>query len=218
MKNKSYAVFGLGRFGKSVAETLNDMGYEVLVVDKNEDCINAISPNIAHAIVGNAADEHLLNSIGVNNFDVAIVCIGEDIQSSILLTLLLKEKGVKYILAKAQNEKHEKVLYKVGADKVIQPERDMGARTAHSIVSRNIQELFELSPEISIVEIVPPKSWTNKSLSESKIRDKHGISIVAIKKPDYIDASPRAEYVIKPDDILVIVGSNENIRKLSLID
>lgn len=218
MKGKSFAVLGLGRFGTSVANTLNSMGYEVLAVDKCEECVNNILPDITHAVLGDVTDEKLLNGLGIRNFDAAIVSIGGDIQTSILVTLLLKEIGVKYVLAKAQSELHSKVLYKVGADKVILPEKDMGVRVAHSLVSKNILELIELSPDNSIMEIKPPKNWVDKSLKDLNIRVKYGISVMAVKKNSSINVSPKADYVIKEDDLLVIIGSNSDIRKLGYIE
>ncbi len=218
MKGKSFAVLGLGRFGTSVANSLSGMGFEVLAADKCEECVNSISPAITHAVLGDVTDENLLNGLGISNFDAAIVAIGGDIQTSILVTVLLKEMGVKYVLAKAQSDLHSKVLYKVGADKVILPEKDMGVRAAHSLVSRNILELIELSPDNSIVEIVTPQSWVGKSLKDLNIRVKYGISVMAVKRNSSINVSPKADYVIKEDDLLVIIGSNSDIKRLGYIE
>ena len=217
MKTKSFAIFGLGRFGASIAETLHSMEYEVLAVDKSEECVNNTSPHMTHAVVGDATDENLLKSLGVRNFDVAVVAIGGDIQSSILVTLLLKEMGVKYVLAKAQSELHSKVLYKVGADRVILPERDMGVRVAHNLVSTNFVDLIELSPDSSIVEIKPPKGWFGKSLRDLNIRVKYGISIVAVKKDSATHVAPKADYVVEEEDLLVVIGSTSDIKKLGYI-
>lgn len=218
MKGKTFAVLGLGKFGTSVANTLSSIGYEVLAVDKSEESLNSISPDITHAVLGDVTDEKLLNGLGIRNFDAVIVSIGGDIQTSILVTLLLKEMGVKYVLAKAQSQLHSKVLYKVGADKVILPERDMGIRVAHRLVSKNILDYIELSPDNSIVEIVPPKSWVGKSLKDLNIRVKYGISVMAVKRKLSINVSPKADYVIKEDDLLVIIGPNTNINKLEYIE
>jgi trk system potassium uptake protein TrkA len=214
MKAKSFAVLGLGRFGRSVAETLYSMGYDVLAIDKSEECINLMSPKITHAVVGDATDEVLLKSLGIRNFDVAIVAIGGETQPSILATLILKEAGVKHILAKAQSELHSRVLYKVGADRVVFPEKDMGARVAHNLVATNILDQLELSPEYSIVEIIPPEIWIGKSLKESNIRVKYGINIMAIKHNSSIVVAPKADYIIKNDDIIVALGANTDINKL----
>lgn len=217
MKTKSFAIFGLGRFGTSIAETLHSMEYEVLAVDKSEECVNSISPNITHAVMGDATDENLLRSIGVRNVDVAVVAIGGDIQSSILVTLLLKEMGVRHVLAKAQSELHSKVLHKVGADRVILPEKDMGVRVAYNLVSTNFVDLIELSPESSIVEIKPPKAWTDKSLRDLNIRVKYGISVVAVRKDSTTHVAPKADYVIEEDDLLVVIGATSDIKKLGYI-
>lgn len=218
MKGKSFAVLGLGRFGISLANTLNSMGYEVLAVDKCEECVNNISPDITHAVLGDVTDEKLLKDLGIRNFDVAIISIGGNIETSVLVTLLLKELGVKYVVAKAQSELHSKVLYKMGANKVVLPEKDMGVKVAHSLVSRNILEIIELSPDNSIVEIVPPQKWVDKSLKELNIRVKYGISVMAVKGNSYINVSPKADYVIKEDDLLIIIGSNSDIKKLEYIE
>lgn len=215
MKAKSFAILGLGKFGQSVAETLHNMGHNILVVDNCEENLNHISPKITHAILGDVTDEALIKSLDIKSFDAAIVAIGDNIQSSVLSTLLLKEAGAKYILAKAQNELHATVLKKVGADKIILPEKDMGIRVAYNLVTPNILDLIELSPEYSIVEITVPENWAGKSLKDSKIRNKYGINIIAIKNNNSFIVAPDADYVIKKDDTLVIIGSNSDISKIS---
>jgi trk system potassium uptake protein TrkA len=217
MKGKSFAIFGLGRFGTSIANTLSNMGCEVLAVDKIEDRLNNISPKITYAVLGDATDEQFLKKIGIKNFDTAIVAIGEDIQSSILVTVLLKETGVKYVLAKAKSELHSRVLYKVGADMVILPEKEMGIRVAHSLLSKNLFELIELSPENSIVEIVCPKNWEGKSIKDLNIRVKYGVSIIAVKRHDKVIVSPKANHIFEGDELLVIIGLNSDIRKLGYL-
>jgi len=214
MRTKSFAILGLGKFGQSVAETLHNMGHYVLVVDNCEESINHISANITHAILGDVTDEALIKSLDLKNFDAAIVAIGDNIQSSILSTLLLKEAGVKYILAKAQNELHATVLKKIGANKVILPEKDIGIRVAYSLVTPNVLDLIELSPEYSIVEMTVPENWAGKSLKDSKIRNKYGINIIAVKNGNSLIVAPSADYVIKNDDTLVIIGSNSDISKI----
>lgn len=217
MKNKSFAVLGLGRFGSSVANTLNSMGYEVLAVDKNEDNINNISADITHAVLGDVTDEKVLRGLGIRNFDVAIVAIGEDLQTSVLVTLLLKEIGVEHVLAKAQSELHSRLLYKVGADKVVLPEKDMGVRVAHSLSSNKIIDLIELSTDYNIAEILPPEDWAGNSLKDLNLRAKYGINVIAVKRNSSIIISPKADYIINKDDLLVIIESNADLEKLDKI-
>lgn len=210
----SFVVLGIGRFGQSIAKTLYEAGYEVLAIDQNEEIVQNISDHVTHAVAGDVTDEKVLRSLGIRNFDVAIVAIGGNMESSILITLLLKECGVKHVLAKAQSDLHAKVLSRVGADKVIFPERDMGVRVAHNLVSKNILDYIELSPDYSIIETIVPENWDGKTLQELNVRGKHGINIMAIKNGKEINISPKADDIIKKDDTLVVVGSNGDLNKL----
>jgi trk system potassium uptake protein TrkA len=218
MKKKSIAVFGMGRFGSCVAQTLYKQGHEVLVVDKNDEGVQNILPFVTHGISGDITDENLIRSLGIRNFDAVVVAIGGNIQASILVTLILKEAGVKYILAKAQNELHEKVLYKVGADRVIIPEKDMGFRVAQNLISKNILDYIEISNEHSIIEVITPKIWINKSLKQINVKAKYGVYIMAIKNNNNIKISPKADYILKEEDILVIIGLNGDIMKVTKLD
>ncbi|MGE4282509.1 MAG: TrkA family potassium uptake protein [Clostridia bacterium] len=210
----SFVVLGIGRFGQSIAKTLYEAGYEVLAIDQNEEIVQNISDHVTHAVAGDVTDEKVLRSLGIRNFDVAIVAIGGNMESSILITLLLKECGVKHVLAKAQSDLHAKVLSRVGADKVIFPERDMGVRVAHNLVSKNILDYIELSPDYSIIETIVPENWDGKTLQELNVRGKYGINIMAIKNGKEINISPKADDIIKKDDTLVVVGSNGDLNKL----
>ena len=213
MKKKSFAVLGLGRFGTSVANALADMGFDVLAVDSDEEHISQLSESVTHAITGDVTNENLLRSIGIRNFDVAIVAIGDDIQNSILTTILLKEAGVPYIVSKAQNDLHARVLEKVGADRVVFPEKDMGIRVAHNLSKTNVLDFIELSKDDSIMEIIPPQKWIGKSLKDARVREEYGISVIAIKKGASILVAPKPDYVICSGDLLVIIGSNRDIQK-----
>ncbi|MBW6410014.1 potassium channel family protein [Clostridium weizhouense] len=214
MTNKQFVVIGLGRFGSSVAETLYELGNDVLVIDKDEDIIQEISDNVTHAVQMDATDENALRTLGLRNFDVAIVTIGANIQASVMATLLVKELGVKYIIAKANNKIHSKVLYKIGADRVILPEQDMGVRVAHNLVSSSILDYIELSPDYSIMEIQALEEWNGKSLREIKLRSQYGINVMAIKKGDDINISPYAEDIVNANDIIVAIGSAKDLSKL----
>ena len=210
---QSIVVLGLGRFGQSVAKTLYDLGHEVLVIDENESLIQSISNHITYALVGNVTDENVLKAAGIKNFDAAVVSTGKNLESSILVTQILKEMGIKYVLAKAQNELHARVLTKLGADKVIFPEKDMGVRVAHNLVSTNIIDYIELSPDYTIIEISSPKHWEGKTLKKLNVRAKHGINIIAVKNGSKINMAPTADYIVNSDDILVVIGSKSDIDK-----
>lgn len=214
MAKKQYAVIGLGRFGTAVARTLYEAGNDVLAIDKDSEAVQEISDYVTHSVVMDATDESALANLGIRNFDVAVVAIGGNIQSSILATLLIKEAGVKYIVAKGNNELHAKVLYKTGADKVILPERDMGVRVAHNIVSSNILDYIELASDYSIMEIEALEKWVGKTLKELDIRKKYGINIIAIKTKDEINVSPSPDLKIAEKDILIAIGKDKNLEKL----
>lgn len=211
---RQFLVVGLGRFGLSLAKTLYNLGHDVMGIDVNEEIIQNIADNITHAVQGDATDENTLKALGVRNFDVAIVSIGDDIQASILVTIMLKEMGIKYVVAKAQNQLHGKVLYKIGADRVVFPERDMGVRVAHNLVSSNILDYIELSPEYSIVEIAAIPAWFDKSLRQLNMRAKYGLNVIAIKRNDNVIISPHADDVVLKNDVLVLVGHKGDIEKL----
>lgn len=211
---KQVLVIGAGRFGASITETLYKMGHDVMLVDESEEVINKLSSCSTHAFQGDATDERTISSIGVNNFDVCVIAMGSDIQASILIGIILKEAGAKYVVAKAQNELQAKVLYKVGVDKVVFPEREMGVKIAQSLVSTNIMDYIELSPDYSIVEIAALDEWIGKSLIQLNMRNKYAVNIMAIKKGSEINVSPSAETIIKEDDILIVIGHNKDLSKL----
>lgn len=211
---KQFLVIGLGRFGSSIATTLSQLGYDVMGVDSDEEIIQTHSDFLTHCVQADATDEHALKTLGVRNFDVAIVSIGQDIQASILVTLLLKELGLKYVVAKAQNKLHAKVLSKIGADRIVFPERDMAIRVAHNLVSSNIIDFIELSPHFSIVEIAAISDWYNNSLKDLDMRKKYGLNVMAIKRKKDVVISPSADEKILEGDILVVVAKNEDVESL----
>jgi len=210
---KQFAVIGLGRFGSSVARTLSNMGHEVLVIDKNEERVQEISESVTHGIVGDATDERLLKQLGIRNFDVVIASIGANAQANILVTMLAKELGAKYVVAKAINDLYGKILEKVGADRVVYPERDMGERVAHNLEDTNLLDYIELSPAYSIIEFVASRRVDGKTLKELNLRARFGVTLVLIKRGDEVNASPGADDVIREGDILVIIGDNASIEK-----
>lgn len=211
---KSFAVIGCGRFGGSVARTLHGLGHEVLAIDLSEDIIREIADEVTYAVQADVMDESVLTELGLSNFDVVVVGIGTDIEASIMATLVVKELGVKRIIAKALSDLHGKVLTKIGADSIVFPERDMGARVAHNLTSKSVLDFIELSPEHSILEIKTLKKWENHTLAELKISKKYGINIITIKRGDDLIVSPTGDEVIKQDDVLVVIGNIENIKRL----
>ncbi|RLQ95918.1 potassium channel family protein [Falsibacillus albus] len=211
---KEFVVIGLGRFGGSICRALSDQDMEVMAIDKDEDRVNEYATIASHAVVADTTDEATLKSLGIRNFDHVIVAIGDDIQSSILTTLMLKEIGVNNITVKAQNDYHEKVLRKIGADHVVHPERDMGKRIAHNIISNSVLDYLELSDEHSIVEIAANNHLlSGKSLIDLDVRARYGLNIVAIKRGNDIIVSPQANEVIHHEDILIVIGADTDINR-----
>ncbi|MDY4079393.1 MAG: TrkA family potassium uptake protein [Clostridium sp.] len=214
MSKKQFVVIGLGRFGSSIAKTLYSLGNDVLVIDKNEDLIQDIASEVTHAVQADATDENALKALGIRNFDVAVISIGGDIQSSVMATLILRELGVKYIIAKGNGELHAKVLYKIGADRVILPEKDMGVRVAHNIISSSILDYIELSSDYSIMEVKAFKDWVGKDLKSLDLRKKYGINVIAIKKGEKINLNPAADDIVCKDNVIVAIGSKESLNSL----
>ncbi|TCS96692.1 potassium channel family protein [Hazenella coriacea] len=212
--SKTFAIIGLGRFGSSVAQTLDTMGYEVLAIDQDSQRVQDLSQSIPHVVEADSTDEKALKALGIRNFDVIVVGIGNDIQSSILTTLILKEMGVNKIVVKAQNELHGKVLYKIGADRVVFPERDMGVRVVHNLISPNILDYVELSNDYSIVEIIARDFFNEKTLQELDIRARFGCNVIAIKNGDIFNIAPAATDIIYEGDMLVVIGHNDDLKKL----
>ena len=213
-EKKQFLVIGLGRFGTSVAVNLVKLGHEVLAVDSSEDAVDAVSPYVTQAIAANATDEAVLRSIGPRNFDVAVVSIGQNIQDSILIAMLCKEMGVPYLVGKATDELHAKVLRKVGVDRVVFPERDMGQRVAKSLVSPNFLELLELSGEYQMVEMTTPTVWKDRTLVEANVRRNYGVSVIGIRRNEQFIASPGAEEKLLDGDVLLLLGRQEDLEKL----
>ncbi|CAD2078491.1 potassium transporter Trk [Jeotgalicoccus coquinae] len=209
---KEVAVIGLGRFGGSIVMELSEMNADVLVIDTNEARVNEYQEYYSEGIIGDSTDEAMLKSIGINNYDNVIVAIGDNIQASILTTLILKDLGVQKVTAKAQNTYHGKVLEKIGADIVVHPERDMGRRIAHRLVSSSVVEYLEVSSSHSIVEYSANERFENKRINDLNLSDKFGISIIAIKRDNDIIVSPDGQISILTGDILILIGSDEQLN------
>ena len=211
---KQYIVIGLGRFGRAIAETLCKAGEEVMGVDSNLDLVEDLRDRITHTVQMDAMDRDALVALGVGEFDVAFVTMGSDIRASGMITLLMKELGVKRVIAKAHDEFHGRMLEKLGADEVLYPERDMGRRIAHNLVSGNIVDYLELSPDYSMAEIRPRADWAGKTLAELALRSRFGVNVIAIRSGETLDPMPRPDTVIHEADILLVVASEETLAKM----
>ena len=211
---KQFAVLGLGHFGGHLVKEFHEMEVEVLAVDKDLEKVNYYSQFATHAVHANSIDEETLKQIGIKNVDHVFVSLGEDIEASILTTLLLKELGVNQVWVKAINKQHQKVLDKIGADRVIHPERDMAKRIAHHIVSEKIIDFIELSKEYSIVEIIASQKLHNHTMKELSVLSKFNCNIVGIQsKNDEIKISPTPDEIINKGDILIVIGRNKDLNR-----
>ena len=181
-KTKQFMVLGMGLFGSSLAKSLNDLGHEVLAVDSDADLVEAIAPYVTQAVQIDATDEAALQELGVRNFDAVIVSIGKNLRDSILVCVIIKELGVPYLIAKATDEIHAKVLRKIGVDRVVFPERDMGVRVAKSLITPNVLEMIEFSGDYRLIEIILPSKWVGNTIIGIDVRRKYGISILAIQR------------------------------------
>ena len=206
MKDKrQFIVWGLGRFGSSVAETLTSLGHEVLGIDNNEDVVENMADKLTHAVVCDVIDEKTVNSLGIRNFDVGVVAIG-NLEPSLLATLLLKEAGLKTIVAKASNPIHGKMLKKLGATKIIYPERDMGRRVGHNLAYTNILDFVELSDNICLMEV---------NLTELDVRRKYQVNVVAVKHRDgSTEMTLEPTKPLQEGDLLVVIGSRKSVEAL----
>lgn len=211
---KSFAVIGLGRFGRNLAKSLCQMGQEVLAVDRNEAPVRAVQEDVTRAVQADTTDERALQQLEIAEYDCVIVSIGDDIRASVLTTLLCKEMGAKYLIAKAFDDMHEKILQKTGADRVVQPEKDAGVRLAHSLTQVNLLNYLEISPDYSINEIGIPKKWVGKSLKELRLRNEYKISVMAIRRNGQILVSPDPDQPMEAEDVLILLGKNEMLGRI----
>ena len=213
-KDKQYIVIGCGRFGSSVAKKMCQLGNEVMVIDKDEDSIENIAEQVTHTAIVDVTEERDLKSIGLGNFDVVIVAISSDIRASIMATIMAKEMGVPKIVCKAKDELQAKVLYKIGADKVVFPERDMGIRLAYNLASENILDQINLDPEYSIMEIVTPTNWVGKTIIELNLRAKYDITVLAVKTTSGLKVMPSPNYKMQEKNNSLSARYSENMDLL----
>ncbi len=214
-KTKQFMVLGMGLFGSSLAKALHEFGHEVLAVDADADLVEAIAPYVTQAVQIDATDEAALQELGVRNFDAVIVSIGKNLRDSILVCVIIKELGVPYLIAKATDEIHAKVLRKIGVDRVVFPERDMGVRVAKSLITPNVLEMMEFSGDYRLIEIILPAKWAGSSIIEVDVRRKYGISILAIQRDGQFIVSPSPDAVFQTGDILLVLGQKDDIAGIS---
>lgn len=211
---KEFVVFGLGRFGRSVAYSLAANGYDVLAVDIDEDLVQDASEIVAHAAVVDATDSEAIEELGLGNFDVAIISMSNNLQASILATILAKEKGVPYIIANAKDAIHEKVLLKVGANKVIFPEKEIGEKIANSLTNNSFLDFIELSTDFSIAEVEILEEWVGKSLRDLNLRSRYKLNVIGIKTNGETSINIDPDLPLREDDSLILIGAYESFKEI----
>ena len=211
MKKKSILLIGLGRFGKYIAIKLNELGHEIMAVDHNEERVNAILPYVTNALIGDSTNEEFLRSIGVDNFDVCIVAIGDNFQSSLETTSLLKELGGKLVVSRATRDVHEKFLLRNGADKVVYPEKQLGVWTAITYSSEKVFDYIDLGENHVIMEVSVPDNWVGKTIFDIDVRKKYQINILAIRDSGKLVMNITGTTVFERDQTLLVLGTNEKI-------
>ena len=211
---KQYIVIGAGRFGKSLAMTLYESGQDVLVVDNNKEVVQNLSEVLDNVVVADASDEYTIKKIGLSNFDVAIIAIGTNLRASIMATLLAKESGIPMIISKATDNLQAEVLRKIGANRVVFPEHDMGVKVAKSLTINNLVDYMELDNKHSIFEMKVPHSWIGKSLIDLDVRGKYSLTVIGVKNKDIFDVPANPIQVFGEDDIVVVAGKKDVIEKL----
>lgn len=214
MTKKQYAVFGLGGFGQSVALKLEDLGCDVVVVDNSMEKVQDVANEVTYAMKADIEDPEVIKSLGARNLDGAVVAISENMEASIMATILAKEVGIPYVVAKAKNELHAKILKKVGADTIIYPEKEMGRRIAKSLVSANFADWIELSPDYSLVETKIPKQWIGKSLKELRVRDQYGINVVGVICDKKVELNMDPDLPLPERGKLILIGSDQALKEL----
>lgn len=211
---KTFVVIGLGRFGTSVALELSALGHEVLAVGNDQESVQAVADQVTHAVTADARDPSVLKALGVHNYDCAIVATAEDVGSSALITLNLKELGMAEVICKARSHTHRKVLEKIGADRVVFPEHEMGVKVAQGLSSSSVLNFIEFSEDYGIVELSTPRSWQGKTLRELDVRNAYHVTIIALRHGGVLDVSPRADVPMEPGDNIVALGRSEDINRL----
>ena len=214
---KSFMVIGLGRFGTALAIELCKQGNEVLAMDTKPERVQSIANLVTHAVTGDARDPEVLRALGARNFDCAVVALADDVGESALITLNLKDQGVRRVVSKANSAVHRKVLEKIGADLVVFPEQEMALRLAHSLDNGDILNFIDLSDEYSIVERRLPAAWAGKSILQLDIRKNYHLTVIGVRRDGDMVVQPVRDFVFQEDDGLVVLGRNEYVRRLERI-
>ena len=207
----------MGRFGNSLARRLFQLGNEVLVIDDSEERVRAIADDVTYAVAGDARKLEVLRDLGIANYDAAVVAIGADLSASILVTMNLKELGVGYIVCKAADDRFQMALEKVGADRVIIPEKTIGLKLAETLSSGNVLDFISLSDDYSIAEKATPKSWIGKSIREIDVRARYGVALLAVRRGSEMIISPGGDFVFETDDVILALGDNDALDKIRLL-
>ena len=213
MIQRQFAVLGLGKFGFSIAKTLSNAGYEVIAVDRNEDIVQEIADIVTYALKADVTEPGVLKNIGIRNVDAVVVAISENMESSVMATILAKEAGAPYVLSKASTELHGQILKKIGADEIIYPEQAMGARTAKKLISGSFLDLYELSKSFSMVEVIIPAAWVGKSLKELNLRKK-GVNVIGMIQEDSIELNIDPDLPRPANETLWIGAKNDILSKI----
>lgn len=211
---RSYIVIGLGRFGSEVARQLCSQGCEVMAMDVSSELVQQISADVTQAVVADGQDKEVLRALGTREFDCGIVAVGDNLAASVLITMNLKELGIPFVVCKAHDETYKKVLLKLGADRVVIPEKENAIRLARSLATPNVLDYIELSDEYGIVEVPAPASWEGKDLRELNIRAKLGVNILAVRRNGSFHVSPAADFVFAKDDVIVVLGDGKALSKV----
>lgn len=212
---KSILIIGMGKFGEILGSKLMELGNDVMIVDKNEAIINELAPHYTNALVGNCANEGVLKSLGINNFDICFVTVGNDFQSSLEITSQLKELGAKYVISKAERDIQAKFLLRNGADEIVYPERDIAIKLATRCNTKNVFDFIELTSEYAIFEIAVPSKWESESLSSINIRKNYNMNVLAIKKDNVLNPLPDPDYIFCQNDHIVVLGKPKDIFKIT---
>ncbi len=217
MKSKSILLIGLGRYGRHVARKLHAMHHEIMAIDKNEELVNQVLPYTNSSLIADSTDPHFLESLGVRDFDVCIVAIGDDFQSSLETTLRLHELGAKYVVARASSSIHEKFLLRNGADEVVYPEKQLALWTAIRCGSDHLLDYFELSPNYAIYEIAMPQKWANHTVGELDIRRVYHVNILGIRSEGHLHVEITPQTALRAEDSILILGSRESMGSLTAL-
>lgn len=211
---RSYIVIGLGRFGSEVARQLCSQGCEVMAMDVSSELVQQISADVTQAVVADGQDKEVLRALGAREFDCGIVAVGDNLAASVLITMNLKELGIPYVVCKAHDETYKKVLLKLGADRVVIPEKENAIRLARGLATPNVLDYIELSDEYGIVEIPAPAAWEGKNLRELNVRAKLGVNILAVRRNGSFHVSPTADFAFAKDDVIVVLGDGKALSKV----